>query len=188
MKINTDRVVGVSAMVVGLGSLLVFAYQAQLMRESQRASVLPYLQVVVIANDQGTSLVLSNTGIGPALIDDVRISYQGRERQIDPYDFYIELRPDAEKAGVGVDKIQPGRLIPVGYTAHLISAGAGDPKRSIEMLKELLHFFEIADVPKSWYINSGEAGTGKAVVIVTYSSVYGEHWRIRSDRTVPEHL
>jgi hypothetical protein len=74
MRINTDRIVSVSAMVVGLGSLFVFAYQARLMRE----------------------------------------------------------------------------------------------------------------VPRSWYANAGESGRPKAVIEITYSSVYGEHWRIRSDRMVPE--
>ena len=54
------------------------------------------------------------------------------------------------------------------------------------MLKAVLHFFEVAEVPRSWYANAGESGTGKAVIEITYSSVYGEHWRIRSDRMVPE--
>ena len=48
--------------------------------------------------------MLSNSRIGPALIDDVRVIYQGRERQIDPYDFYLELRPDALKTGIGVEE------------------------------------------------------------------------------------
>jgi hypothetical protein len=173
-------------MVVGLGSLFVFTYQARLMRESAHASVLPYLTVIVMSNEQGSSLVLNNSGIGPALIDDVHVRYQGRDRQIDPYDFFLEVRPDAEKAGIGMDKIQPGRLIPAGYGVHMIEAGAGDPKRAGEMMKDILHFFEVADVPRSWYANAGESKTEKAVIEITYSSVYGEHWRIRSDRMVPE--
>lgn len=187
MKISTERIVSASAMAVGLASLLVSAYQAQLMRESARASVLPYLTVIVMSNDQGSSLVLNNSGIGPALIEDVRVHYQGRERQIDPYDFFIEVQPGAVKAGLGMDKIQQGRLIPAGYGVHMISAGAGDPKRAGEMLKDILHFFEVAEVPRSWYANSGETGTEKAVIEIIYSSVYGERWRIRSDQMVPEH-
>jgi hypothetical protein len=46
VKIDADRLVGISAMVVGFASLLVFAYQAQLMRQSQRASVLPYQELL----------------------------------------------------------------------------------------------------------------------------------------------
>ena len=82
MKIDTDRIVSVSAMVVGLGSLFVFAYQARLMRESAHASVLPYLTVIVMSNEQGSSLVLNNSGIGPALIDDVHVQYLGRDWRI----------------------------------------------------------------------------------------------------------
>jgi hypothetical protein len=40
MKIDADRVVSVSAMVIGLSSLFVFAYQARLMRRSDRESVI----------------------------------------------------------------------------------------------------------------------------------------------------
>ena len=70
-KFDTDRVISISAMVVGIGSLFTIAYQASLMRQAQHASVLPYLYIAVNANEQhGVRLVLTNSGIGPALIDD----------------------------------------------------------------------------------------------------------------------
>jgi hypothetical protein len=48
--------------------------------------------------------------------------------------------------------------------------------------------FEIAEVPRTWYSNLGVAGGEKAVIAITYASVYGDRWRVRSDRIVPEKL
>jgi hypothetical protein len=57
MTFNTDRIVSLSAMVVGVGSLVTLAYQAGLTRQTQHASVLPYLYISLVANDQnGVSL------------------------------------------------------------------------------------------------------------------------------------
>ena len=39
-KWDTDRIVSLSAMVVGVGSLVIILYQTKLMREQQRASVM----------------------------------------------------------------------------------------------------------------------------------------------------
>lgn len=183
MKINTDRIVSLSAMVVGIGSLIIIVYQTQLMRQAQHASVLPYLSVSLMANNEGTILLLGNTGIGPALIDGVRIHYQGRLIDADPADFFGQERPNS-KIPIGVDKILRGRLIPAGASVRMLESNDG----RAALLNELLSLFEIAEVPRSWYVNSGLAGTPKAVIEVTFSSVYGDHWRIRSDRMVPEPL
>ena len=43
MHIDTDRILSLSAMVIGVGSLVVIVYQTHLMRQSQHASVMPYL-------------------------------------------------------------------------------------------------------------------------------------------------
>ena len=183
MKFDTDRIVSLSAMAVGIGSLCIIVYQTQLMRQAQHASVLPYLTVALMANDQGTSLLLGNTGIGPALIDEVRIRYKGREIVADPSDFYTGLRPNS-KIPLGVDKVLPGRLIPAGASIRMLESNVGRQ----ELLKDLLDLFEIAEVPRSWYVNAGASGTEKAVIEITFKSVYGDRWRIRSDRMVPERL
>ena len=38
MKFNTDRIVSLSAMGVGIGSLFIIVYQTHLMRQAQHAS------------------------------------------------------------------------------------------------------------------------------------------------------
>ncbi len=181
-RFDADRIIAVSAMLIGLGSLATFAYQAKLMREAQHASVLPYLYVALSSNEQGVHLLLTNSGIGPALIDDVRVHYQGRDIPADPFDFFVSLKPENNNLPLDVDKVQRGRLIPAGTTIAMM--GVSDQK----LLPEFLRLFEIAEVPRAWYAAQGVVGDSKAVIEITFSSVYGERWRVRSDRIVPEKL
>jgi hypothetical protein len=185
MRINTDRIVSLSAMVVGVGSLILVLYQTQLMRQTQKASVLPYLMIAVHANDAGIHLVLSNTGVGPALIQDVRIRHRGREIQGDPYDFFTSLHPDSGQ--LDVVKVIPGQLLPAGSSVQMLGAPPQSQLRPT-LLRDLLHVFEIAEVPRRWYVSAGALEADKAVIEITYASVYGDRWRIRSDRMVPEPL
>ena len=100
MQINTDRVVSLSAMIVGLGSLFIIVYQTALLREQQAASALPYLMIGIQANAERSYIFARNTGVGPALIEDVVVRYQGREIRQDPYDFFLEARPEAAAFGL----------------------------------------------------------------------------------------
>jgi hypothetical protein len=177
-KFDADRVLAVSAMAVSIGTLAALGYSTYLTRQAQHASVLPYLYVALSSNERGANLLLENTGIGPALVDDVRIHYQGRDVFADPYDFYLGLHP--EQKGLAVDHVAPGRLIPAGATLQMF--GSVDP----QFLKPLLQLFDVSDVPDSWYEGQGMTRKNKAVIEITFSSVYGDRWRIRSDRVVPE--
>ena len=67
---------------------------------------------------------------------------------------------------------------------EFIPVPGGEPEA---MLPEMLKLFDIAEVPAAWYTRWG----GKAqhgVIEIRYSSVYGERWRVRSDRIVPDRL
>jgi hypothetical protein len=189
MKFNTDRIVSLSAMAVGVGSLFIIVYQTHLIRQAQHASALPYLVFAINANDAGIHVTLSNAGIGPALIDDIRVLYKGSEIEGDPHDFYIAQRPGSDSA-LSINKIMQGRLIPAGASMQMLGLDGERSKgeRGGMFLAELLHLFEVAEVARTWYAGVGAAGTEKAVIQITYSSVYGDSWRIRSDRLIPEPL
>ena len=187
MKLSTDRIVGASAMVVGVSSLFIILYQTHLMREAQKASALPYLAIAISAGDDGAYVTLRNVGVGPALIDQVRVHYKGREIDSDPYDFWAGLRLEGYTGPISVDAVMPGRLIPAGETIRML--GAPDAERD-RMLRDLLHLFDIAEVPESWYAGVGvpRSSAEKAVIEITYSSVYGDRWRITSDTIAPVRL
>ena len=187
MKLSTDRIVSLSALFVGLGSLFIIVYQTYLMRESQAASVLPYVTISLMANGRGTYIVARNTGVGPALIEDVRIHHRGTTLATDPYDFYVAERGTDSAKGLSVDKLIPGRLISAGEAVLTLGwEGDGAPAR----VGELLGLFELGEVPKSWYDDFGVpvSGPDKAILEITYASVYGERWRVTSDKVVPGRL
>ena len=190
MKFNTDRIVSLSAMAVGIGSLFIILYQTGLMRQAQHASALPYLMITVDANESGVHVTLTNAGIGPALIDDIAVRRDGKLLEGDPHDFYIHGRPGTDSL-LSVNKIKPGRLIPAGASIRMLGMDVGvigDAKLRGEFLTELLHLFDVAEVADSWYRAVGAEGSEKAVIEITYSSVYGDRWRLHSNQFVPERL
>ncbi|MEO5822559.1 MAG: hypothetical protein ABIT71_18775 [Vicinamibacteraceae bacterium] len=179
---NADRIVSLTAIAIGLFSLFVTVYQTYLTRQAQSASVLPYLAFGVTSNDDGAYVTLRNDGVGPARIEAFRIHYKGQARDIDPFEFYLAMKPDT-RAGLSVDKVTPGRLLPANSTIQMCGGGGGD---RLLVLAEMLKLFALADAPRSWLISLGAAGTEKAVMEVEYSSVYGDRWRLRSNQLVPQ--
>ena len=183
---DTDRIVALSAMAVGLCTLFITLYQTHLTRQAQSASVLPYLVFAINSTNEGVYITLRNDGVGPAMVEDLRIHHRGREHQKDPFDFFIEQRPEAANAGGGltVDRVMGGRLIPAGATVRMLGGG-GSPETNKTMLAEVLRLFAVAEVPAAWLAATGATGTDKAVIEITYTSVYGDRWRLRSDQSVP---
>jgi hypothetical protein len=185
MKLSTDRIVSLSAMVVGVSSLLITLYQTKLMRESARPSVLPYLMVGLNSDSDGVFVTLRNAGVGPALIDKIMVRAKGREIPGDAYEYYVSTRSPVETdRHLSMDRIRAGRLIPAGENIRMLGSW-GDANRDA-MLGELLHMFDLADVPRVWLENVGATEPDKAVVEISYASVYGDHWTARSNTTVPE--
>jgi hypothetical protein len=155
-------------MAVGVGSLV--------------TSVMPYLMMAVQSNKDTTFLTVRNAGIGPALLDDVRVRYKGKDFALDPHDFFVQQRPEFDKtSGMSVDKLISGRLIPAGEWIQTMGTKGAEP--GVALLEEMLPLFVIAEVPKAWLTIFGGAdvpASDKAAVFITYSSVYGEQWHLRS--------
>jgi hypothetical protein len=185
VKWDTDRIVGLSAMLVGLGSLFMVIYQTALIRDQQKASVLPYLMIAFNSSDAGSYIALRNVGLGPAKIEQIRIRYEGKSFDGDPYQYYAQL------AGAKVpadrlyrDRVLPGMLIPAGTDLQML----GSSNSSI-MYSELLRTFQFVAVQDPRPSEETTAApANRAVLEIEYASVYGERWRVRSDRVIPESL
>jgi len=138
MKWDTDRIVSISAMLVGVGSLFIVLYQTALLREQAKASVLPYLMIAYSSGDTGAA-----------------------------------------------------RHADSGLTLQMLGSPNGTP-----MAGELLRTFAFVAVqdpvpshgPTADALPSKAGAEDKAVLEIDYASVYGERWRVRSDRVVPEPL
>jgi len=188
MKMNwdTDRIVAISAMLVGVGSLFIVLYQTELIREQQKAQVLPYLLIAYNTSDKGSYIALLNVGLGPALIEHIRVRHAGQTFDGDPYAYYASLA-DAKVSASNVyrDRVLPGMLIPANDTPKNM-LGSVEPSQMRPELLRRFQFVAVQDAPSP--ADGSASQPERAVVEIDYASVYGEHWRIRSDRVTPERL
>ena len=86
-KVHPEMLVGVSAVIIGICALGVSLYETSLMREEQRAAVMPLLELSRSYNLQkgesssGKSrlwLQAENVGIGPARVEDFQVTVDGK--------------------------------------------------------------------------------------------------------------
>jgi hypothetical protein len=97
-KINTDRILSVSAILIGLMTLIVYFIQTRLIIEQQHAGVWPCIELsgTNFGDSSGVKeefkVNITNKGIGPALIKKVEIKYRGKVYRefSDLYEFATE--------------------------------------------------------------------------------------------------
>lgn len=170
---NVDKVIGISALVVSLAACMLIAYQTFLMREQQLLSVLPHLTI----SNQGSNTpnyryVLSNHGIGPAFIEDIKISFQGKQDdEQDLAAFYMKNSQELQNLHhVLHSNVFPGMLIPEGSDIAIFEVA--NSKDDAVKLHEVMNSFY------------SEGLTFELI----YSSVYGERWKITESSHAPEKL
>ena len=81
-KLNTDRILSVSAILIGLMTLIVYFIQTRLIIDQQHAGVWPCIEITGTNYggkfQQVFKVNITNKGIGPALIKKVVIKYKGK--------------------------------------------------------------------------------------------------------------
>jgi hypothetical protein len=157
---KSEKLMSFTAFLISIGTFITFAYQTHLIQKQQFRSVLPYLMITnytgYINQDQKTiSLQLLNNGIGPAFVEDLTISYKGKEYK-SVYDFFIQgIYPD-HKISVGRNDIIAGYSIPAGQALPLLTSNDSQATTVLEKVFTSDGFsFEIV-----------------------YSSLYEENWRL----------
>jgi len=145
-KINPEMLVGVSAVIIGICALAVSVYETRLMREEQRAAVMPLLELSRSYNvdtaegpQNKTRLWLQaqNVGIGPARVMDFRVTVD-------------EVAMPTWDAAM---RALTRRNEPVAYGQSTINGRTIPPERSVTMMdlndtaltKELLNEFDRLD-------------------------------------------
>ncbi len=89
-KLDTGIIIGLIAILINLITVSVYIYQARIMREQLHASSWPYLEWLLVFNqEKGLKLELTNNGVGPALIKEVKMKLNGKE--VKPDSLFIEL-------------------------------------------------------------------------------------------------
>lgn len=169
-KWSTDRIVSISAILVSISTLLVIIYQTHLMGEAQRASVMPYLEISMSVRGDRQVLRVTNTGIGPAMIREVRILTPDSVFQGGPFVFSKRLINVSEDFDwYSTDLLIPDRLIIASQSLSAFS-------HSVEGTRGnwISDTFKFPYNPQGW-----------AVIEISYESIYGDRWTSRSDQLAP---
>ena len=156
-RIDTNFVIALSAVVISLCALVVSFVEVSVMRSDQRASVWPYLDVGISYSSDGFRVTAVNRGLGPALVESVRIDVDGDP--VRDWDQVIErlLGPDS-----GID-----------YSVYTTNTINGEV---IPAERELVVF----GVPGGWTPTKRQLadGLGRLDWTVCYCSVYGDCWSL----------
>ena len=149
--------VGISAVVIGVCALGVSLYEASLMREEQRAAVIPILELgrsyntsTVDPTNDRLWLIAQNVGIGPARVMDFTVTVDGAPRR---------TWDAAMRALTGKDER-------ISYSHSTINGRTIPPDRTIRM-------FELGDVELIYEILGN---FGRLEYAACYCSIFDECW------------
>jgi hypothetical protein len=162
---NSDRLFGVAAFLISMGTFFVYIYEARLLQKQQYASALPYLEMWNSGGNLNYRLLLVNNGVGPAFIEEIRVHYQGKVYKMDHVAFYNKVRGRADTFNIINTNLKPGQVIPAGREIELFKS-MGSPQGG-ENLRRLF-------------------GDNKAQIEIVYASVYEEKWRVKGLQDPPQ--
>ncbi|MEM9000633.1 MAG: hypothetical protein AAGB24_10255 [Bacteroidota bacterium] len=178
-KINTDRILGISAMVISVLTLVIFIYQTNIMRIQSKLSVKPRLSFSTSSYSTDSLVriegLVYNKGLGPAIVDSIYIAYRNHRYEMDMDEFIKNEMPILEKYG---ELIRNSTLGP-GNTFL--------PGEEITIYSYQFHPENFDSILRYLDIRSTENLPFQFKVI--YTSIYeDEHWLVSSESDDPEKL
>ncbi len=160
-RAGPEVLVGIAAILLSCGALVVSVFQAQILREQQGATVWPRLSVSAGQLDDTFLYQLRNDGIGPAIIREARFSARGHSyAQLSDLLYREVLGPMADTsyaAGKISTTVAPGMVLRPGDELPLFQT-----QHSAILGNRLAAF--VAD--SSFHTQ------------IVYSDVYGACWRV----------
>lgn len=177
IKISFERTSTLLVIIASLGSLFIIYRQTDLMgkqfelqRLEQHKSVLPYLSLFNTSNSDSYSYTLANKGIGPALINEINITY--KDSTYENHDLRKFFNAVIKKEDslfvnyndIGHSSISKGMLIPSAQTSKMIIHNMEDRNK----IKHLRNWFN-----------------RKVDIEIVFSSIYGEKWVINNHQNSP---
>jgi len=173
--LTSDKLFGLTAMLISLVTLIIFVRQTNIMDKQSRLSAMPYLMLETSANsyDQEFILDLVNYGVGPAIIDGKTISLNGETFDLEFHEF---LRTQFKSYGMDTVNIishstlHRGLAIPSGGQRTLLKVGG--TKEDYTAFMQLF----------------GQVQQDSLNFVIRYSSIYGDKWHISATEEIPKEL
>ena len=148
-----ETFIAVAALIVSVSAVVVGIYEASLQRHHDQAEVWPHVEIGVFTKQNGATIQLENTGIGPAIIKSVLVTVDGQ--------------PQANWSGVlrVLNGVEPMPFS--NYSAAEHGLRPGD--------KIALMDVPIADQPHDFWKAIARVG-----MTICYTSVFQQHWVVES--------
>lgn len=162
-KMSANAIIGIAATVIALASLLLSVWVGYQTRLHDHLSVMPRLTLInnFVDSEPEFGILLSNKGIGPAIVRELKISVDGKPVATDQY------------GGWGNARTQLGIREPwnhcSGFSGLVISAGETIPLLAIKAKDQTNE--------RKLLLHNAIARIG---IMIVYESIYGEQ------HTVPE--
>src|SRR5438105_11746607 len=150
-----ESFIALAALIVSVSAVVVGIYEAALQRAHDRAEVWPHVEISTFTTPQGAALYLENTGLGPAIIQSVTVSVDGKPRKS-----WNDV----------LGTLYKGALPPFSVTTvddHALRAG--DKVQMIGLARK--------DLPANFW-----DWIARVSVKVCYESAFHEHWTVSDDR------
>lgn len=150
-SINAQSVIAVCALVIGLCTVIVYIYQANIMAKQHQDSVWPYAFTGYSLNsDEGYSIRVTNKGIGPALVKSVSIELDDKQH----------LSWKGLMKSIGLDSIN--------YTCSGVGVLSPNEVQTIFQVKKFSHAKIVWEKLQNLKIK------------ITYCSIHDECWKVDS--------
>lgn len=150
-----ETFIAVAALIVSISAVAVGLYEASLQRHHDRAEVWPHLEIQVFTKQAGGEIDLENSGIGPAIVQSVTVTADGK-----PMSTWTDVLHTLN----GADPAPFGKFSAVDHALR-----PGDRLALIDM--------PVADMPHDFWKSIARVG-----VSACYASVFEQHWVVESKR------
>lgn len=180
MKIKlpkTDRLLGVSAMIISVLTLIIFIYQTNIINRQSKLSVKPRLSFSQIqsVNDSIVTIqqVIINKGLGPAIIKKSKIIFENKSYPLDFDEFIFKEYSDVEEYG---DLI---------FTSSILEYTTISPNETSTIYKFQVPQSKVPKIIEYFGLDSLNVDT-KWQFYVEYTSMYEDQtWKINSITNKP---
>lgn len=160
-----DFIVALLAVIIGLCTMIVYIYQANIMSKQMHASVWPYLQPNFTDGKEGIFIKVNNKGVGPAIVKSAYVIADGER--------YADSKKNLDSLAF---KLTGNRQLLNGYTNlkdRVISAG------------EVIDFIEITDSASVVLFKKALYNKHSISIEICYCSVYGDCWIVNGAQSQP---
>ena len=174
------------AIIISAFTLIAFIYQTSVISQQQHMSVYPHL---MLNNEYGGSLkysyIITNKGVGPAIIDHLRVT-TGDGKMYDDLGLYLmDTIPEKYHNDFLISNITEGQLISPGEKIELITI---NHDRGFENSQDSVIASNKVDPimfsNKLYALINDE----NLLIEVAYRSVYDHEWKITNRTKIPEEL